>query len=202
VTGRRRGPKPGRGGRPTYTLGTDPDRFIVTAGLWLWTNQGSVGLQLLDAILAPHDAVEFKFETKEIDGETHGVIGVVNTRPEREPDKRTHRDEGRNVAPDRKRHSAPSGKALRRARLDHLRRKIARYRDEELSDADAAFCRAATDAWRAVQFGDLGPIVALAAPDHLARARLSGFLDGFLSALPPPPTRHTPRKIARCKPLI
>ena len=104
VTGRR-GPVSGSGGRPTYTLSTDPDRVIVITAIYLWDTVGTAPLQFLDATFSGDNAVKFDFDTL-------GVIGVVNTRPEQKPNWRK-----RNEQPDRKLLSAPGGNALRRSRV-------------------------------------------------------------------------------------
>jgi hypothetical protein len=192
MTGRRSLKRRDKGGRPTLTLSTDPDRLIVTGAIWLpdnpvairlqllGSNPASLLLQLLDSLIAPHDGVKFGFGDKDVDGEKHGVIGVANTQPEHKPNWRR-----RNEAPDRKLRSAPNGKTLLRSRLALLRRKVERYRDAPLSEADATFCRAAMKAWQAVKYGDLAPLVDLAGPDERARARLCAILAALEAATTP-----------------
>ena len=132
--------------------------------------------------------IEFEFGTRDIDEIQHGVIGVVNTRPERTPDKRTHRDVRRNIAPDHRPLSAPSGKALRRSRIDLLRRKVNHYRTAALSAVDAEFCRAAFRALAEFQvIGEPGPLLDILALDERARARLLNVLSDFLAATKPSP---------------
>ncbi len=173
MTGRR-GPVSGSGGRPTYTLSTDPDRVIVITAIYLWDTVGTVPLQFLDATFSGDNAVKFDFDTL-------GVIGVVNTRPEQKPNWRK-----RNEQPDRKLLSAPGGNTLRRSRVDGLRRKVTRYRDTGLSADDAAYCRAVMDGWFMFQTtGDLGPLLSILNLNDRTRDRLLEIFAGLLEATRP-----------------
>jgi hypothetical protein len=182
MTGRR-GPVSGSGGRPTYTLGTDPDRLIVITAIWFWDAIGSNPLQFLDAIFSGDDAVKFDFDTL-------GRLGIVNTRAEREPEWRTYSDVERNIAPDRRHLTAPNGDVLRKTRIDQLRRKVARYREMGLSAEDAQYCRAVMDGWFMLQAtGDIGPLLSILNLDDRARDRLRKILAGFLEATRPTPAQ-------------
>ncbi len=142
---RGRGPRKGEGGRPAYRLDDDPDRRIVVCALWFWNDpevqRSSAILQLLDALFTPYPTVELSLGTQLIGGTEYGRLSVTNTMPDRAPDRRTHQDQRRNVAPDRRPLSAPSGEAFRKSRLQLLQEKINHYRNKPLNEREESFYR-------------------------------------------------------------
>jgi hypothetical protein len=126
---RNRGPRKKDGGRPkgTVPLYDDADRFVIAAALSLGESaidQRSIALiQALDNLLTPHEGIEVApDEARLIDGVEYSAGTIINTTPNRTPDRRN-----RNVQ-ERKPLSPPGGKTFRRSRLRHLQLKIANFR--------------------------------------------------------------------------
>jgi len=157
-TARKRGPCKGEGGRPAYRLDTDPDRKIIVAALWYWRTDKEQRsfevLQLLDNLLTPHDVIELELGTQMIDGTEHECLTVKNTVPDRDNDRRTHKDQRRNIAPDRRPLSAPDRESFRKSRLQLLRAKIDRYRNKKLGKLETAYCSQCDLAFGLLAIGD------------------------------------------------
>jgi hypothetical protein len=154
MSARRRGPRPGDGGRPALTLDRDPDRKIIVAALWYWrtheAQRSFAVLQWLDSLFTLHDVIELG--TRMIDGAER--LTVENTAPDRKVNRRAREDERRNIAPDRRPLSAPDLKAFRKSRLQLLRAKVDRYRNKKLDELETAYCSHCDLAFLALVAGD------------------------------------------------
>ncbi len=136
VKERHRGPHKEDGGRPKVLLFDDPDRWIIAIAFWLRRDpkdQRSIApIQALDNLLTPHEGVDLVLETCSIKGVEHGVLGIINTTPDRASDRRLNR----NVL-DRLPRSAPGGKRFRKSRVQYLQAKIAAFQRTKLTEKEA-----------------------------------------------------------------
>ena len=135
MTGGKRGPRKGDGGRPASsctTIRTDgsSSRRCGWATIQRPIDR-STYFKLLDFLLTPHDSIEVALGTRMLDGVAWGCLTMTNTEPPREPSS--------NCPPDRQALSAPGRRAFRHSRLKHLQEKVGFYQRAKLSEREARF---------------------------------------------------------------
>jgi hypothetical protein len=132
----KRGPREGDGGRPSYKLYEDPDRWIVIAALSYRSDpkeqRGIAQLQALDNILTKYEKIELALgalpiEERLRDGIEHRSLTIANT--ERDLALATN-------SPARRPLSAPGGMTARRSRLQGLQFKAQQWQLARLNKSE------------------------------------------------------------------